>query len=236
MNAVHLSTATWISLVITSGLAAAILTKMGDAVLAKFQRSHQTKSQRLDFAHQAEMQKSEQEHQSQMQIEAREHESLLRLIAGHDNAREEHLPRAVGSYEWLQHELGEKYGADYEWLSVNEPQPSIDSVTEVIRALRQVELTHPTRSVRKVASDLCSGISAHYGTIGSEWDEKLRMNVDLVGPTPTESQILDWVAKANRLVQLIHTPPGLNDVRPSQESSANEANQLDRSEATRAQR
>lgn len=225
----QISTADWIKIVLASGVVAAVLTKILDGLLARFQRkseqrhqnttqqlalTHDTQMQERALKHQQDMQEAEQTHQSEMQRESREDESLRLLIAAHDEAREGLLESAVGAEEWLSSEMNRTHGLDYDFSPENEPHPGLDDITEVIAALHEIEVRHPTRSVRRKARQLRGNLSAHYGTIDTEWDSSLREYVPKVGVRPSADQFFNWIEKAQDLVELIHTPPTSEDIKP----------------------
>lgn len=227
--ATHVSTFDWVKIVLASGAVAAILTKVLDGLLAKFQRKseqgHQDRSQERELNHQAQMQgrelthqlgmqEAEQRHQRRLQLEAREDESLKFLIAAHDKARETLLESAVDAEEWLTSQLQRIYGSGHDFSPENEPQPSLTNITDVLAGLRRVEVNHPTSPVRSKARDLRTDLSAHYGSIGLEWDYRHKEDVYKVGINPSENQLFKWIDKAEELIEGIHRTPSLKDILP----------------------
>jgi hypothetical protein len=225
----QISTADWIRIVIASGLVAAILTKFLDGLFARFARrseqhyqdkklarelDHKTETQKRELVHAQEMQRAEQEHQSKLQGEVRDNERLQLLIAAHDKAREALLENAVGVRQWLRYELNTTHGFDHDFSSEYEPAPSLSSITEALHALSLIEGQHPTRSVRRTTSDLRGKLSAHYGDIYPELDRKSEKLVYKTGAKPSVDQFFHWLNEADTLIELIHTPPALNEVQP----------------------
>lgn len=120
------------------------------------------------------------------------------------------LEAATESYNWLGFELVKNYGKDWDVFDYNEPKPKFNSVTEVIGSLRLIGQTHPTRSVRRLANELKNSIDSHYSShigYGEEFGEPI------LGGTPTVDKLSRWIEKCDNLIELMHEPPNLEDVR-----------------------
>jgi hypothetical protein len=204
LTVTHLSITDWVIIAVCSGFAAAIFNQIAGGLLAKFQRSS-------DQRHQQALQESEQKFQERMQKDAREHESLQLLIKSHFEQRDKLLEAATESYNWIYYQLFRNYGFDHEVYEYNEPDPKFKDVSEVVGGLRLIAQAHPTRSVRRLASELKNDISAHYSSL-TEYGEH---DEPIVGGPPSEDQLFSWLKKCDALIELMHTPPSLDEVRGS---------------------
>jgi hypothetical protein len=190
---------------LSSGLAAAVFNQIAAGLLAKFQRSS-------DQRHQRALQESQQSFQERMQKDARENESLQLLIKSHFEQRDRLLEAAIESYNWVYRQIFENYGFQNEVYEYHGPSPRFSSASDVIGSLRVISQTHPTRSVRQLAGRLKDRIAGHYSTLtgyGEEHDEPI------VGGTPSENQLFDWLKESDALIEMLHTPPSLDEVRVS---------------------
>lgn len=151
--------------------------------------------------------RSQQDHQLKSQAEEREHQRRLRLEAAHAAARTEFLEDVSGATEWIRHEWGQIHGLDADWVSDHEPEPTHTSVTDVIRALRRVELRHPTRRVRELASELRNGLTSHYGRIETAWVNAAEAYEQRTGNPPSQETFQEWNQLSENLIDALHEPP-----------------------------
>jgi hypothetical protein len=152
-------------------------------------------------------QRSEQAHQRALQEDQREHERRLRVEEAHAKARQDFLEDVAGALDWLSYEWGNVHGLDADWVPDHDPTPRFKSITEVIQALRCVELRHPTRTVRELARTLRENVSAHYGSIQPVWNHQLQEHEQRTGVPPGFDTFADWVRTGESLIDAIHEPP-----------------------------
>lgn len=203
LTVTHVTIIDWVVVALSSGFAAAVFNQIAAGLLAKFQRSS-------DQRHQRTLQESQQEFQDRMQKDTRENESLQLLIKSHFEQRHRLLEAAIESYNWIYLQIFENYGSQNEVYEYHEPPPKLNSVTDVIGSLRMISQTHPTRSVRQLAKRLKDGINRHYSTLtecGEEFGEPI------VGGTPSEDRLFEWLKECDALIEMLHTPPNINEVR-----------------------
>lgn len=155
-------------------------------------------------------QRSEQSHQRSMQEDERKHERRSRMEAAHAQAREEFLNEAANAVDWLGYEWGRHHGLEGDWVPDYDPSPAFTSVTEVIEALRRIELRHPTRRVRDLSKELRQSISGHYGSILPVWNQQVQEYEQVTGATPDFDTFAEWVKKGDALVDALHEPPDVN--------------------------
>jgi hypothetical protein len=137
----------------------------------------------------------------------RTHQRRLQVEAAHWKARDLYVGETAGALEWLNYEWGSNYGLDADWVPDNDPTPSLTSVSEVIKALRRVELQHPTAVVRDLARDLREGISGHYGSIRTIWHRDAEDYEQVAGVTPASDTFDKWAKKGEALLVAMHEPP-----------------------------
>lgn len=194
INLTHITILQWISIVIFSGVVVAVINQLGAWVVS----AHQARSQER-------MQKNEQAFNERLHRDERENQSLQLLITAHFDQRERSLKDAVDARDWVWHNLRTLYGPDHDYYGDNDPSPNINTVTEVLSALNRVSYFHPTRSVRSRAKELESSIALHFNSVNDQMDG--------VGGDPSYDQLTKWMQSADELIELIHTPPSLNEVR-----------------------
>jgi hypothetical protein len=190
----HITIIGWILIVIFSGLAAAILTQIGGVLIATFQVKSQERQQKGDQAFKERMQRDE-----------RENQSLQLLITAHFEQRKDSLKDAVDVREWTWENLRILYGPENDYYGPDDPPAEIASVRDALRGLKRISYFHPTRSIRGQAKRLEESLSTHFGRVNDTFDE--------VGGKPSEDQLWNWLKSADSLIELIHTPPSLDEVR-----------------------
>lgn len=216
---VSLGWAELVKIMVVGGLGVAIFNKMGDALLARFNRRsehrHQEHTQNRELDHKRQMLEADQKHQRHMQQDLRDHEALTVLQEAHFAARDVLLDEAAAVENWLHYSWGDAYGLDADWVPEFDPKPLFSDVTQVLAALHGIKSRHPTRSVRERARNLAQEISGHYGSIYPEWDHRLNETVHRTGTVPSEDQFRRWTAEAERLVEAMHVMPTLDEIRPT---------------------
>lgn len=196
INLTHITILQWILIVILSGVAVAVINQLGAWMVG----SRQARSQER-------IQKNDQAFNERLHREERENQSLQLLITAHFNQRENSLKDAVDALEWIWYQNRTLHGPDHDYFGQDDPPPNINTVTEVLSALNRVSYFHPTRSVRSQAKGLESSIALHFNSPNAEMNG--------VGGDPSYDQLSKWTESAEELVELIHTPPSLNEVRHS---------------------
>ena len=216
LTVTHVDITDWILVALSSGFAAAVFNQLIGGLLAKFQRSS-------DQRHQEALQDSRQQFEERMQKDARENESLQLLIKSHFKQRDKLLEAATASYNWVNYEIYRNYGMNYDVYAYNEPVPE-GNEADTIASLRLITQTHPTRSVRSLARQLTGSMSRHYSSITSyRKDPSGKREIPEIGETPTEDQLFEWLKQCGTLIELMHTPPTLDEVRPSSNTMASAA-------------
>lgn len=204
--AAHLTWSAWLIVILGSGVVSAILTKVGDGVLGRWQRNSEQKHART-------MQAEQLQHQRDQDREAREQEILRLGIAAHDKARDELIDDAGNVAVWINYQWGVEHGLDSDFSNQHDPKPKLSDVTSVIEALWKLSTRHPTRPVRKVAEALRQGISGHYGSIVPEYDHKTQDWYYTTASQPSDESFRKWSGFADELIERMNTPPLLEDVR-----------------------
>jgi hypothetical protein len=149
-----------------------------------------------------------------MQKDTREHESLQLLIKSHFEQRDKLLEAATEARNWIYYQLYKYYGIDYEVYDYNEPAPEFSNVTEVVGGLRKISQTHPTRSVRALTGKIKDDITTHYSSITSyKTDKGAKREYPEIGGKPPEDDLFKWLKDSDALIELMHTPPSLDEVR-----------------------
>jgi hypothetical protein len=194
INLTHITIIDWILIVIFSGIVVAVLNQVGAWVIGV----HQSHSQER-------MQKSEQAFNERLHRDERENQSLQLLITAHFKQRQKSLKDAVDVRDWLFHYFYKVYGPDYDYYGDDDPAPNLRTVTEVLSALNRIAYFHPTRSVRNLANELGSSVAGHFNSVNAQMDG--------IGGDPSEDQLSKWMKSARDLIELIHTPPSLDEVR-----------------------
>ena len=190
----HISVIDWMLIVLFSGVAAALLNQAGTWIIGITQSRNQRRMAQNDQVFKERMQKDE-----------REHQSLQLLIAAHFDQREKLLKNAVDAREWIWRRYYTQYGLNHDYHGNYEPIGNLASIDDVINALNNIRYFHPTRSIREKASDLEGYISGHFNSTDSYSDK---------GPIdPSERQLETWLDAADKLIELIHTPPTLDEIR-----------------------
>lgn len=190
----HITILQWILIVIVSGIVVAVINQLGAWIVS----AHQTRGQER-------IQKSEQAFNERLHKEERENQSLQLLITAHFEQRQRSLKDAVDVRDWIWHHLRILYGPDHDYYGDDDPPPSLKTVTEVLSALNRIAYYHPTRSVRDRAKRLESSIASQFGRVNDQMDG--------VGSDPSDDQLFEWLKSADELIELIHTPPSLDEVR-----------------------
>jgi hypothetical protein len=190
----HLTIIGWILIVVFSGLAAAILTQIGAVLIATLQVKSQERQQKGDQAFKERMQRDD-----------RENQSLQLLITAHFEQRKDSLKDAVDVRDWIWENLRVLYGPENDYYGPDDPPPGITSVRDALHGLKRISYFHPTRSIRDRAKRLEESISSHFGRVNDTFDE--------VGSKPSEDQLWNWLKSADSLIELIHTPPSLDEVQ-----------------------
>lgn len=153
---------------------------------------------------------SEQQFKERMQRDVREHQSLQLLIKAHFGQRERSLKDAVDVRDWLWRQSYTLYGSDYDYFGDHEPAASLTEVVDVLSALNRISYFHPTRSVRRKASRLEGSVASHYNSPNDDLTQ--------VGGDPKDEQLTKWLKSADEIIELIHTPPDLSEIRsPAEE-------------------
>ena len=202
VNSKHITIIGWILIAILSGLAAAILTQLGAALVGILQARNKKR-----------LQENEQKFKERMQRDDREHQSLQLLINAHFKQREKSLKDAVDVRDWLWRQSYTLYGPDYDYYGDHEPPANLTEVVNVLSALNRISYFHPTRSVRRKANQLEGSIAGHYHTPNDDLTQ--------IGGDPKDDQLSKWMRSAEEIIDLIHTPPDLSEIRnPSEEVEA----------------
>jgi hypothetical protein len=160
VGSTHITVIGWILIVILSGLASAILTQLGAALVGILQAQNKKR-----------LQESEQQFKERMQRDEREHQSLQLLIKAHFGQREKSLKDAVDVRDWLWRQSYTLYGSDYDYFGDHEPPANLTEVVDVLSALKRISYFHPTRSVRRKASRLEGSIANHYNSPNGDLTE-----------------------------------------------------------------
>lgn len=198
INLTRITILQWIIIVIFSGVVVAAINQLGAWLIG----SHQTRSQER-------IQERDLKFRERQQKDEREDQSLQLLITAHFNQRKESLKEAVDVRQWIWEQLYRTYGPDHDYYGDDEPAGELSTVIDVLSALNRVAYFHPTKSTREVAKDLRGDIGAHFNSI----------NGNEVGGTPSETQLDRWLKSADKLIELIHTPPNLGEVRHTKSSA-----------------
>jgi hypothetical protein len=215
INLTHITILQWILIVIFSGVVVAVINQLGAWIVS----AHQTRGQER-------MQRNEQSFNERLHRDERENQSLQLLITAHFDQREKSLKDAVDVHDWVWYNLRKLHGPDHDYYGDDDPPPNINTVTEVLSALNRVSYFHPTRSVRGRAKGLESSIAYHFNSVNDQMDG--------LGGDPSYDQLSKWIQSADELIELIHTPPSLDEVRHSngdvevQASAARKDNALER--------
>lgn len=151
-------------------------------------------------------QRREQAFQRSLQENERRHQERLRVEAAHAEARSTFLEDTARAVEWLNHEWGIHHGLDADWVPDHDPTPDFSSVGEVIKALRRLELQHPTRNVRNLATKLRGNISGHYGSIRTIWNQDVEEVEQITGDVPDPERFAQWVREGEALLEAMHEP------------------------------
>ena len=194
INFTHITFLQLAGIVVSSGVVVALINQAGAWMVGHLH----TRSQER-------MQKNDQAFNERLHRDERENQSLQLLITAHFDQRERSLKDAVDVWGWLRHEYSTLYGADTDYYGVHDPPTNISTVAEVLSALDRVSYFHPTRSVRSLANKLESSIADQFNTVNDRMDG--------VGDDPSREQLSKWMRSANELIELIHTPPSLDEVR-----------------------
>ena len=196
----HKSWLDWFLIIILSGLAASILSQVGAWLVTLLQGRSQER-----------LQKSQQEFQERSQLSERENQSLQLLIAAHFKHREKCLEDAANVREWILEILRKLYGPDYGYYGDSDPPAKIKFPMDALDALNRISYYHPTRSIRSKAKDLRDSIGGHFNNV----------NGDEIGGDPAKSQLDEWLNSADEIIEFIHTPPTLDEIKRASLNSSN---------------
>jgi hypothetical protein len=190
----HITIVDWILIIIFSGLAAAVLNQLGASLIGVFQAKSQER-----------LQKGEQAFKERLQRDEREDQSLQLLIAAHFDQREKSLKDAVDVREWVWLQSYTLYGPDHDYYGDHEPPANITTIADALSALNRIAYFHPTRSIRARANNLGGSIAGHFNSINDDFSG--------IGGKPSEEQLEKWLDSADEIIELIHTPPSLDEIR-----------------------
>ena len=220
INLTHMTLFQWILIVIFSGIVVAIINQLGAWIVS----ARQVRSQER-------IQDSEQTFNARLHREERENQSLQLLITAHFKQRSKSLKDAVDVRDWIWERMHREYGPEHDYYGDNEPTARLTAIADVLNALNRITYTHPTKSVRDQARGLKSNISAHFNRVN---DDGTR-----VGGTPLEDDLVKWLDSADGIIEKIHTPPSIEEVRRPASEMARQQPPPDatiRSERRRAKR
>lgn len=192
----------WVLFLILSGLVVGIFNQVGASLVAILQNRSQER-----------LQEGQQEFQERTQLNERENQSLQLLITAHFQHREKSLEDAVNVRGWIWGMSSRLFGSDYDYYGHNDPQPVISSATDALGALDRIAYYHPSRSIRNAARNLRHSIGNHFNSPNDDHTG--------LGGDPEEKQLDKWLESADKIIELIHTPPTLDEIRrPADETSS----------------
>jgi hypothetical protein len=146
-------------------------------------------------------------HQVAMWEKERAHESQRRLQEEHAAARRKYLDQVADAKLWIDYRWGDTHGLDVDWVPVNQPPPTMREPADVIAALQEVALKHPTARVRDLAASLAQSISGNYGDVAPRWDPRTNQPTQAVGVDPGGDTFRKWSESAGELLAAMHNSP-----------------------------
>ncbi|WP_431880974.1 hypothetical protein [Micromonospora chalcea] len=200
----------WVSLMGVSGLLGGALTGAFDRWNLKLTGRQQSQRQRLELAGQGDRQKLELDglrerqkldlegQRERQQVDHRHQQAMLQQQA-HFEARKEAAELAGNALAWIYYEAVEKYGLDHDMFPAHLPSGEHADVGDVIRDLRKLHATHPTKAVRERAARLAENLEVDYNTINVKDGD---MN------EPTLAEMLARQKDLEALIEVINEPPG----------------------------
>ena len=160
-----------LALVVPTGLLAA-LANQGFAMLREYLERTFRMSERL----------AEQEHQGN-----------LRRIEAHFDARADNVELARSVRTWLCYETTRRFPDEHDMVSWGQAQPTLSSNNEVVDALDQIAVRHPTKQVRETAESLEAAIDVAFNQYNPGPYHELSMD-----------DYIKWLTSLEELIELMH--------------------------------